>query len=211
VQITKLVRDYDGFKIDIPEWTIADHGVTALSGPSGSGKTSVIRLLLGLDECPSLSWRIGDIDIAKLPIELRQLAVVFQNYELFPHMTAEQNIEFAAKAEGLTPVEREPRMRRLVERLQLGPILDRRASILSGGERQRVALARALIREPRFLFLDEPFSALDADLRRDARQLVKAIVSEYKVPTLLVSHDAADIEALANQVTRISNGRLVAN
>jgi ABC-type sugar transport system ATPase subunit len=209
VQITKLIRDYDGFRIEIPEWTIADQGVTALSGPSGSGKTSVIRLLLGLDECPGLSWKIGDIDIAKLPVELRGLAVVFQNYELFPHMTAQQNIEFAANAEGLTKSERESRLQRLISRLQLTQILDRRASVLSGGERQRVALARALIREPRFLFLDEPFSALDADLRREARQLVKSIVSEYKVPTLLVSHDPDDIQALASNVTRIANGRLV--
>lgn len=211
--IRNLKKKYDGFEIDIPEWTIADQGITALSGRSGSGKTTVIRILLGLEDCPSLSWAMntpqGEIDLARLPIEKRNLAVVFQNYELFPHLTAEENILFAAKAQRLSKDKAKERLDRLSKQLRIEPLLKRKASVLSGGERQRVALARALIREPRFLFLDEPFSALDIEIRQDARELVKSVVTQYKVPTLLVSHDPADIEALASHVVKIADGQLV--
>ena len=211
--IRNLKKAYDGFNIEIPELKIADEGITALSGRSGSGKTSVIRILLGLEDCPGLSWMIstpeGEKDLAKLPVEKRNLAVVFQNYELFAHMTAGDNILFAAKAQRLSPDEARSRLDRLATRLQIETILKRKVSVLSGGERQRVALARALIRNPRFLFLDEPFSALDIELRQDARGLVKAVVNEYKVPTLLVSHDPADIEALASHVVKIADGRVI--
>ncbi len=211
--IQNLKKDYDGFQIDIPEWKIADQGITALSGRSGSGKTSVIRILLGLEDCPSLSWMMntpeGPLDIARLPIEKRNLAVVFQNYELFPHLTAKENILFAAKAQRLKSEEATKRLRHLASRLQIESLFDKKAKVLSGGERQRVALARALIREPRFLFLDEPFSALDIELREQARDLVKAVVTELKTPTLLVSHDPADLEALASHVVHIRDGKLL--
>ena len=211
--IRNLRKNYEGFSLDISEWKVSDDGITALSGRSGSGKTSVIRILLGLEDCPGLSWLVttpeGEKDLAKLPIEKRNLAVVFQNYELFPHLTAEENILFAAKAQRIPNREARERLERLAARLQIEGILKRKASVLSGGERQRVALARALIRNPRFLFLDEPFSALDIDLRQEARDLVKSIVSDYKVPTLLVSHDPADIDALAAHVVKIADGRLI--
>jgi len=210
--VHNLKKEYDGFQLDIPEWTIADRGITALSGRSGSGKTSIIRILLGLEDCPSLSWMIetpsGALDLARLPIEKRNLAVVFQNYELFPHLSARENIMFAAKAQKLANDEAIRRLSRLASRLQIETLLEKKAKVLSGGERQRVALARALIREPRFLFLDEPFSALDIEIRQEARRLVKSIVDEYKTPTLLVSHDPADVESLASHVVYIEAGRL---
>ncbi len=209
MNIQNLIKDYGDFKIDIPEWSLPDHGITALSGSSGSGKTSVIRLLLGLDSCPSLSWVINAVDIAKQPVSVRRLGVVFQNYELFRHMTAEENILFAARARKISLVAANEKLQTLSARLRIDHILQRPAEVLSGGERQRVALARALIGEPRFLFLDEPFTALDAGLRSDARSLVKAVVNEFNIPTLLVSHDAADISALAESVTVIREGRLV--
>ncbi len=210
--IRNLKKEYDGFQLDIAEWQINDRGITALSGPSGSGKTSIIRILLGLEECPSLSWVIetpeGPLDLARLPIEKRNLAVVFQNYELFPHLSAGDNILFAAQAQKLAKDEAKRRLKHLADRLGIGPLLEKKAKVLSGGERQRVALARALIRQPRFLFLDEPFSALDIEIRKDARALVKSIVDEYKTPTLLVSHDPADIEALASQVVYVRSGHI---
>jgi ABC-type sugar transport system ATPase subunit len=207
--IKNMIRDYDEFKVDILELKLADHGVTALIGPSGSGKSSVIRILLGLDSCPGLSWILNGEDIALLPIEKRRLAVVFQSYELFRHMTARENILFAATARGISNSLAIARLAELSAKLQISAILNRKTSVLSGGEKQRVALARALIGEPRFLFLDEPFSALDANLRSEARQLVKKIVQEYKIPTLLVSHDASDIEALADEVVYIADGKIV--
>ncbi|MCB0351113.1 MAG: ATP-binding cassette domain-containing protein [Bdellovibrionales bacterium] len=208
--IQNLIRDYGDFKVDIPRWELSDQGITALKGASGSGKTSVIRLLLGLDSCPTLSWILNGQDVAKLPIEKRNLGVVFQTLDLFPHMTARQNIEFAAKARKLSPIEISKRLGDLVDKLHLSPCLERPARVLSGGEKQRVAIARALIARPQFLFLDEPFSALDAELRSQARALVKNIIAEYKIPTLLVSHDEADIAALATSTIQIQAGRLFA-
>jgi sulfate transport system ATP-binding protein/putative spermidine/putrescine transport system ATP-binding protein len=207
--VKNLIKDYGDFKIDIPEWHLLDQGVMALVGPSGSGKTSVIRLLLGLEECSGLQWLWPDQDIAKLPIGERRLGVVFQSYDLFPHLTARQNIDFAARARKIPEEHKNKRMAEIIKRLKLESCMERSAQVLSGGERQRIALARALIGEPRFLFLDEPFSALDADLRAEARLLVKEAIQTYQIPTLLVSHDAADVQALADQVVQIRAGKLL--
>lgn len=208
-KIIALKKNYGDFLVDIPEWVIADEGVTVLRGPSGSGKSSVVRLLLGLEDCPGLSWKLGEVDIAELPIQQRNLGVVFQNYDLFPHMTAKENIIFAALARKLSHDQFEKRLADFIAELQLDKCLDRKAAVLSGGERQRVALARALIGRPRFLFLDEPFAALDADLRDDARRLVRRIIQKENIPTLLITHDPSDVTALADHIVEIRSGRLV--
>lgn len=204
-----LSKKYDGFSIEIPRWEIADQGVTALWGPSGSGKTSVFRLLIGLESCPTLKWTFKDVDLASLPVPARQLGVLFQSLELFPHMTAEENILFAARARRINSEEAKRRLDELTGELRMTSYLKRQASLLSGGEAQRVALARAVITQPRFLFLDEPFSALDAELKTEARASVKRVIANYKIPTLLITHDPADLDALAQFVVKIANGRLV--
>ena len=207
--VRNLIRDYDGFKVEIPSWEISDTGVTALWGPSGSGKTSVFRLLIGLEPCPGLEWTFGKDDLAKLPAPERRLGVVFQSLELFPHMTAEENILFAAKVREVPSDEAGRRMTELAADLRLTDFLQRKAGLLSGGEAQRVALARAVIGRPRFLFLDEPFSSLDAELRVEARGLVKQVIERLKIPTLLITHDQEDLRALAQHVVKIRGGRLV--
>ncbi len=207
--IKNLERKYDGFEIHIPEWEIPDDGITALTGPSGSGKTSIVRILLGLEPCPSLSWQFGKEDLAKQPVGQRRLGVVFQEYSLFPHLTARENIEFAAQARNVEEAEFERKISEWDQHLKLKTFLDRKANLLSGGEQQRVALVRALIGRPRFLFLDEPFSALDADLRAESRKLVKTLVQLEKIPTLLISHDRSDVEALASQEFHLQEGRLI--
>src|SRR5690606_35874023 len=106
-----LIRDYGDFKIEIPRWEIPDLGVTALWGPSGSGKTSVFRLLIGLEPCPTLAWTFAGEDLAKLSPPARRLGVVFQNLELFPHMTAEENVLFAARARGIPSKDAVSRLR----------------------------------------------------------------------------------------------------
>lgn len=208
--VRNLKHDYGDFQIDIPEWEILDSGVTALWGPSGSGKTSVFRLLLGLDRPQAgFSWEFDKIDLAQLPTPERRLGVVFQTLDLFPHMSARENIEFAARARKVPERDFHPHLEELVSVLALESCLDRRAAVLSGGEKQRVALARALIGRPRILFLDEPFSALDADLRYEARALVKRVIEREKIPTVLITHDRQDLEAFDGKVTEIRAGRLV--
>ena len=206
--IQNLCRDYGDFKVDIPRWVLPDEGVTALWGPSGSGKTSVFNLLIGLEPCPGLSWDFQGRNLANLPPQQRQLGVVFQNYEIFPHLTAHQNIEFAAKARNIESAIAEKHLNELSETLQLQNCLNTKGALLSGGEKQRVALARALIGEPCFLFLDEPFSNLDQNLRDSARALVKKAIETHKVPTLLITHDEGDLKALAQAVVKIENGRI---
>ncbi len=204
-----LYRDYGDFVLDIPEWRLPDQGVTALCGPSGSGKTSVFRTLIGLEDCKTLSWVVHGNDLAELSVADRRLGVVFQNFELFPHMSAEENILFAAKARGLSPEQSRKALEDLIGELALQRVRITRASLLSGGEKQRVALARALIGKPRFLLLDEPFSALDEELKVEARALVKSVIERHQIPTLLITHDPRDLEALATSVTQIRNGRIV--
>lgn len=202
--VKNLRANYGDFKIDIPEWEILDEGVTALWGPSGSGKTSVFRLLLGLDKAePGFSWNFKETDLAKLSTPERRLGVVFQSLELFPHMTAEENILFAAESRKIPAQESRAHLESLIKTLKLSNALGRSASVLSGGERQRVAIARALIGKPRLLLLDEPFSALDADLRSEARELVRTAIATEKIPTVLITHDRQDLDQLATRTVGI--------
>lgn len=207
--VKNLQKKYDGFTVNIPEWEIADQGVTALWGPSGSGKTSVFRLLIGLEPCPGMTWFFKQEDLATLAPPQRQLGVVFQSLELFPHMTAEENILFATRARGISSLESTPRLKELVSDLRLQSCLQRKAVLLSGGEAQRVALARAVIAQPRFLFLDEPFSSLDAEMKVEARALVKRVIEKLKLPTLLITHEETDLIAIADHVVKIRDGQLI--
>lgn len=207
--VENLHRDYGDFKLAIDSWEILDQGVTVLMGPSGSGKTSVFRILLGLESCPGMKWSFQGVDLAKLKTPQRRLGVVFQTLDLFPHMTAKENILFAARARHVEAGKVSERMKELTEVMQMESFLNRKAAVLSGGEKQRVAIARAIMGEPRLLLLDEPFSALDQELREESRKLVKRVIETEKIPTLLVTHDPRDVEVLANKVTNIRHGRLV--
>ncbi len=208
--VENLAKDYDQFLLDIPHWEILDDGVTVLWGPSGAGKTSAFRLLLGLEETEkSFSWKFGDLDIAKLPIGEKRMGVVFQSYEIFPHMTGYENIQFAATCRKLEPAIFQERYGKYLKKLKMESFIDRPSSVLSGGEKQRVALARALIAEPRLLMLDEPFSALDEHLKQESRELVKQLLKEEKIPVLFITHDQRDVDALADKISVIQQGRIV--
>ncbi|MBK7960106.1 MAG: ATP-binding cassette domain-containing protein [Bdellovibrionales bacterium] len=207
--VENLIIKRKNFEINIPFWTILDQGVHALWGPSGSGKTTVLRALLGLEESPSMSWRMGEIDLTKLAPAKRRLGVVFQTLDLFPHMTARQNMVFAAEARGIESEEVDAKIQKWSRKLNMDSFLDRKASVLSGGEQQRVALVRALIGNPRMLLLDEPLSHLDQALRGEARDLLRMVIGEVKIPVMLITHDEQDLRDLATKVTHIQNGRLV--
>jgi sulfate transport system ATP-binding protein/putative spermidine/putrescine transport system ATP-binding protein len=206
--VKNLVKSYDNFKIEIPKWEIFDQGVTALWGPSGAGKSTVFRVLTGLEACEGWSWQFKDVDLAKINPADRHLGVVFQNFELFPHLSARKNILFAANARKINPDKAEAKLQELVKSLSLQSCLDRRAEVLSGGEKQRVALARALIAEPRLLLLDEPFSSLDENIKTEARILVKELLAAQKIPAVLITHDRSDLSLLADRVSEIKDGKL---
>ena len=205
--IENLRHQYDDFLIDIPRWELPDEGISSLQGPSGSGKTSVIRLLLGLDPCPGLVWKIRSVDIAPLSVREKKLGVVFQSLDLFPHMTAEENWLFGRESRGLDLFA--PLVKEIPRRLKIDSLAKQNVMTMSGGERQRVALARALLLEPRFLFLDEPFSALDVEMRGEARKLVREVIHEMKIPTLLITHDPEDVHELGDHQFKIQAGQVV--
>lgn len=207
--VEHLNKKYSDFEIHIPHWDLLERGIHILWGPSGSGKTSIFRILLGLETCPGLIWKWGDTDLAKLNIKDRHLGVVFQTLDLFPHLTAKQNIYFSAQARAIPKMDADKRFEKLKSLLKMDSFLDRKSELLSGGERQRVALARALMAFPRMLLLDEPFSALDNSLRGDARTLVKELLIETATPALLITHDTQDVDALADRVTEIHQGRIL--
>ncbi|HUG92160.1 MAG TPA: ATP-binding cassette domain-containing protein [Planctomycetaceae bacterium] len=186
----------------------ADERVTALVGPSGSGKTSVLALIAGL-----LKPRSGAIalkgrtllDTAAgvcMPPEQRRVGLVFQDHCLFPHLSVRGNLEYGWK--------RRPRRRiefqRAVDTLELGGLLDRSPHTLSGGEKQRVALGRAILRGPELLLLDEPVAALHHELKDRVLAFISRIIDEYRIPTLFVSHEPADVERLAQSVVRLEAG-----
>lgn len=206
--VENLHRDYGDFQLSINSWEILDQGVTVLWGPSGSGKTSVFRILLGLESCLGMKWTYQGQDLARLKTPDRRLGVVFQTLDLFPHMSATENILFAARARKVDPAKAAKKLKELSQVLKMESFLNRSAAVLSGGEKQRVAIARALIGEPRLLLLDEPFSALDQELRDEGRQLLKNVIETENIPALLVTHDQRDVELLSNKVTTIRQGRL---
>lgn len=184
---------FEDFQIQIENWTFADRGLSALIGRSGVGKSTLIRILLGLQSSSIDSFTIGELDVSKLPTEDRRISVVFQSYDLFPHLSSEENIWFAADARSISRSQVSAVFKNLITRLQIEKILSRKAAVLSGGERQRVALARALLIKPRLLILDEPFSALDPELREESQRVTSDLLAEYDIPSLLITHDMADI------------------
>lgn len=188
----------------------------AIIGPSGSGKSLTLQLLAGLLPPAQGYVRINGQtydDTAQkiwLPPQQRQVGLMFQDYALFPHLTVAQNIAFGLQHGWHNPSNRNLTESVLLwlERMRLQHISGHYPHQISGGQKQRTALARACIARPKWLLLDEPFSALDADLRQQMRQLVGELQSELSVPMLIISHDSADTQALADEVLHMENGRL---
>ncbi len=204
-QISNIRLQLGAFKLSVEQLQLPDTGVTAIQGPSGSGKTTFFNTLIGIHQPENWSWQFNGVDLAKLKISERRLGVVFQNYELFPHFSAEENIKivFEARSEG----DFTKAVDGYVEKLNLRSCWQTKASDLSGGEKQRVALLRALICKPQLLLLDEPFSALDSATRAQARVLVKSVLTELNIPVYLISHDEEDAAFLAQHRVFIDGGR----
>ena len=206
--VKNLFYKVGAFKLDIPEWSFSDKGVTGLTGASGSGKSTVLKILCGLIPCPNLFWEFRGQNLAALSPPERKLGVCFQDLRLFPHWTARQNILFAIRARGFSFLEKKRDFEEMLDFLELKKSLDLSVEDLSGGERQRVALARALILRPRLLLLDEPFSFLDESNRKRARTLSIEIIKRYSVPLLLISHDREDMKSLADEEFCLRQGKI---
>ena len=196
------------FLLSVNDLELADTGVTAFIGPSGAGKSTFFNILIGLQKLEGWSWIYQQTDLAQVSVSERRLGVVFQGYELFPHMTAEQNIKIVFNARNI-PDHFSKMVMPLVSKLNLDRVWKSTAANLSGGEKQRLALLRALVCQPRILLLDEPFAALDKESRHEARLLVKEIFTDLQIPVYMITHDETDVEFLAQHKVLIENGRFL--
>ena len=193
----------DDFSLDV-----ADGEFVALVGPSGCGKTTSLRIIAGLETATSGRVLVNGRDVSELPSRDRNLAMVFQSYALYPHMTAAENIGFSLSLTRIAKDEVERRTRLAAERLGIGHLLHRRPKELSGGQRQRVAVARCIVREPAAFLFDEPLSNLDAKLRGAARVEIVKLQKSLGVTTLYVTHDQVEAMTMADRIVLMDAGRI---
>ena len=179
-----------------------------LVGPSGCGKTTLLRMIAGLEPVTSGSVFIGDRDVTALPPKQRDIAMVFQDYALYPHLTVEQNLGIGLKLRRVPKAERATRVRQVAEILGLATLLKRKPAQLSGGQQQRVAIGRAMVREPAVYLLDEPLSNLDAQLRAHTRAELARLRDRLRVTTVYVTHDQIEAMTLGDRVAVLKDGVL---
>jgi multiple sugar transport system ATP-binding protein len=187
---------------------VEDGELVTILGPSGCGKSTLLRLIAGLERADGGEVRLDGARIDHLPPGRRDVAMVFQSYALYPHMTVRENVEFPLRMRRAEPSERARRTDEVASLLELVPLLDRRPAALSGGERQRVALARALVRRPRLFLLDEPLSNLDVRLRDRVRRFFRDLQRRVGVTTLYVTHDQMEALTLGHRVVVLDQGRI---
>ncbi|ACT08063.1 ABC transporter related [Dickeya chrysanthemi Ech1591] len=177
-------------------------------GPSGCGKSTLLRTIAGLEEQDSGQILLGGEDISRQPPGQRQMAMVFQSYALYPHMTVAENMGFALKMAGERRQVIDEKVAQVAEMLQLTPLLDRKPGALSGGQRQRVAIGRAIVRKPRLFLFDEPLSNLDAKLRTHTRVQLKALHQQLAATMIYVTHDQVEAMTLADRIVVLHEGRI---
>ena len=194
--------------VDDVSLTIADGEFMVLVGPSGCGKTSLLRLIAGLEEATSGRILIGDRDVTDLAPRKRDVAMVFQSYALYPHMSVRQNLGYGLKVRRTAKAEVRKRVEEVARMLRLDELLDRRPAQLSGGQRQRVAMGRAVIREPKAFLMDEPLSNLDAKLRVGMRAELSALHARLGTTTIYVTHDQVEAMTLGQRVAVMRDGRI---
>src|SRR5918995_1849942 len=195
--------------VDDVDLTINDQEFMVLLGPSGCGKTTLMRMIAGLEYPEAGRVVIGGRDITDLPPRKRDIAMVFQSYAVFPHLTVFDNIAFGLKMKKTPKGEIRRRVEEAAGLVQLSPYLDRYSAQLSGGQRQRVAVARAIVMEPAVLLMDEPLSNLDALLRLTFRAQLKQLVAELKTTTIYVTHDQVEALSLGNRIAVMNKGRII--
>ncbi|MDB5537157.1 MAG: transporter ATP-binding protein [Devosia sp.] len=209
VQIRDVLKSYGtlevihGISLDI-----ADGQFVALVGPSGCGKSTLLRMIAGLEEISGGDVEIGEMIVNDLPPKDRDIAMVFQNYALYPHMTVAQNMGFSLRMQGISKAEIRAKVERAAEILGLQQLLDRHPRHLSGGQRQRVAMGRAIVRAPQVFLFDEPLSNLDAKLRVQMRSEIKELHQRLQTTTVYVTHDQIEAMTLADRIVVLNAGRI---
>ena len=205
--VRKLFGTFEALKSVSLE--VRDQEFTVLLGPSGCGKTTLLRIIAGLETETSGDIYIGERRVNGLPPRRREIAMVFQNYAVFPHMTVFENIAFGLRMKRLSDVEIRPRVERAAEMMHIEQLLQRYSGQLSGGQRQRVAVSRALAVEPQVLLMDEPLSNLDALLRLEMRAELKGLLQGSRTTTIYVTHDQVEAMSLADRIAVMWQGEIV--
>src|SRR3954462_3685679 len=211
VRFEQATRVYPGSEtpaVDALDLDIADGELMVLVGPSGSGKTTALRMLAGLEEVDAGAGMIGGRDVSDDPPKRRDVAMVFQNYALYPYLTVAANIGFPLRMARVPKAQREARVREVADLLELPPFLQRKPGQLSGGQRQRVAMGRAIVREPQVFLMDERLSNLDAKLRVQMRADIAELQARLGVTTVYVTHDQAEAMTLGHRVAVLRDARL---
>ena len=211
VRYVEATRTYEGTDIaavDRLSLDIGDGELLVLVGPSGSGKSTALRMLAGLEPLDAGRVEIGDRDVSNVRPRDRDIAMVFQNYALYPQLTVAENMGFALKQQGVPKEERKQRVQETARILDLEPYLERKPKALSGGQRQRVAMGRAIVRKPAVYLMDEPLSNLDAKLRVQTRTEVVELQTRLGVTTVYVTHDQVEAMTMGDRVAVLKDGVL---
>jgi len=211
VTFDKATRLYPGSTkpaVDALDLHVADGEFLVLVGPSGCGKSTSLRMLAGLEEVNDGNILIGDRNVTDVPPKDRDIAMVFQNYALYPHMTVAENMGFALKIAGVNKDERATRVLEAAKLLDLEPYLGRKPKALSGGQRQRVAMGRAIVRQPQVFLMDEPLSNLDAKLRVQTRTQIASLQRRLGVTTVYVTHDQTEALTMGDRIAVLKDGVL---
>jgi sn-glycerol 3-phosphate transport system ATP-binding protein len=209
IRAIALTKDWETARaVDAVDFTANSGQLVVLLGPSGCGKSTTLRLIAGLDETTSGRIEIDGRDVTRLPPAERRVAMVFQNYALFPHLSVRDNILFGLSVRRVAKEEQRRRLARTVELLGLVALLERRPAQLSGGQQQRVALGRALVAETPVCLMDEPLSNLDAQLRQEMRREIRALQQRLGITMLYVTHDQTEAMSMADQVILMRGGRV---
>lgn len=210
IKLKKIEKNYGAVKvIHGIDLTIEDGEFVALVGPSGCGKSTLLRMVAGLEDISGGHMYIGDKVVNTVESRDRDIAMVFQDYALYPHMTVAENMEFGLKMRKTSETDRKARVAEAAKMLQIEPLLERRPAELSGGQRQRVAMGRAIVRRPSAFLFDEPLSNLDAKLRVEMRTEIKRLHGLLGRTTLYVTHDQVEALTLADRVVILKDGHIL--
>ncbi|WP_019939795.1 ABC transporter ATP-binding protein [Bordetella sp. FB-8] len=209
VSLDRLKKQFGG-AVAVSDFSleISDGELVAFLGPSGCGKTTTLRMIAGFVEPTAGTIRIGETDVTMLPAHKRNTGMVFQRYALFPHMTVAQNVSFGLEMSRMPASERAARIRTVLDMVRMSDLSDRYPRQLSGGQQQRVAIARALAIEPKVFLLDEPLSNLDAKLRVEVREEIRALQQRLGLTTVFVTHDQEEALAIADRMAIMHDGKV---